>query len=160
MRKCVFTTTSTTLPKTTGFERSLTKTANTGASIVSNTTTWKLANESHWLYILIDASRLARRSWRWLSHWLGLMQRCQNRTAIHSILAQYSRSEHPVDAFIMLGLNDFLEGATVSRIWQSFTKLTTLIRENAPDHWTGPSTAALEELCLCPRSYAGSQPQS
>ena len=65
------------------------------------------------------------------------------RTAIHSTLAQYSRSEYPVDAFIILGLNDFLEGSTVSRIWQNLTKLSSLVRTIAPNHWTGPSTAAL-----------------
>ena len=70
------------------------------------------------------------------------------RTAIHSTLAQYS--EYPVDAFIMLGLNDFLDGATASRIWHSLTKLTTLVRAIAPDHWTGPSTAALGTVLMPP----------
>ena len=72
------------------------------------------------------------------------------RTAIHSTLAQYSRSGYPVDAFIMLGLNDFLKGATMSRIWQSLTKLTSLVRAIAPDHWTGSSTAALGTVLMPP----------
>ena len=72
------------------------------------------------------------------------------RTAIHSTLAQYSRSEYPVDAFIILGLNDFLEGSTVSRIWQNLTKLSSLVRTIAPNHWTGPSTAALGTVLMPP----------
>ena len=38
----------------------------------------------------------------------------------------------------------------MSRIWQSFTKLTTLIRAIARDHWTGQSTAALGTVLMPP----------
>lgn len=72
------------------------------------------------------------------------------RTAIHSIKAQYERAESPVDAFIMLGLNDLLEGTSVSRIWQSYMKLTNLLRSIGSNHWTGPSTVAIGTVLMPP----------
>lgn len=79
-----------------------------------------------------------------------LIRGAKIRTAIHSFKAQYSRSDKPIDAFILLGLNDLLEGASVSRIWRSLQTLTDLIRSTAPDHWTGPSTAAIGTILMPP----------